>query len=468
MIPMPLAEIADVVAGEVVGDRSVTVTGPAFHDNREPAEGGLFVAIVGERVDGHDYAEAAVEGGAVAVIGSRPTTVPTVVVDDVVVALGHLARHVVDVVDPTVLALTGSQGKTGTKDYLAQVLAGVGETVATSGNLNNELGVPLTVLRCTTDTEYLVVEMGARGIGHIAALCRIAPPDVAAVLNVGTAHLGEFGSREAIARAKGEIVEALGADGTAVLNAGDDLVEVMRERTSARVLTFGEHADVSWRGVRLGDLGRASFELGHGGEWHPVSLTQSGAHQVPNAAAAAAMAVATGVELDHCARALTASMAASPRRMELHERPDGLVVVNDAYNANPASMAAALDALVSIGRSRGARTVAVLGEMLELGETHEAEHLSVGKYAARRGVDVVVSVGDPAAGIARGAAAVPGWQGVAITTAGRDEALAWVRENAAVGDPARCVVIVKASRGVALWSVAEGLLHPHEEEEGSR
>ena len=234
MIAMTLAEIAEVVVGEVVGDPTVAVTGPAFRDNREPVEGGLFVAIVGERVDGHAFAEAAVSGGAAAVLGSRPTTVPTVVVDDVVVALGHLARHVVDAVDPTVLALTGSQGKTGTKDFLAQVLAGVGETVATSGNLNNELGVPLTVLRCTADTEYLVVEMGARGVGHIAELCRIAPPDVAAVLNVGTAHLGEFGSREAIAQAKGEIVEALGPDGRAVLNAGDDLVEVMRDRTSAR------------------------------------------------------------------------------------------------------------------------------------------------------------------------------------------------------------------------------------------
>ena len=344
-------------------------------------------------------------------LGSRPTGAPTVVVDDVVVALGRLARHVVDAVHPTVLALTGSQGKTGTKDYLAQVLAGVGETVATSGNLNNELGVPLTVLRCTADTEYLVVEMGARGIGHIAELCRIAPPDVAAVLNVGTAHLGEFGSREAIAQAKGEIIEALGPDATAVLNAGDDLVVAMRERTPARVLTFGEHGDVCWREVRLDDLGRASFELGHAGEWHPVSLTQSGAHQVPNAAAAAAMAVATGVDLDHCARALTASVAASRWRMELHERADGLVVVNDAYNANPASMAAALDALVSIGRSRGARTVAVLGEMLELGAAHEEEHVGVGRYAARCGVDVVVAVGEPAAGIARGASRRTGLAG---------------------------------------------------------
>jgi UDP-N-acetylmuramoyl-tripeptide--D-alanyl-D-alanine ligase len=371
---------------------------------------------------------------------------------------------VVDRVRPTVLALTGSQGKTGTKDYLGQVLAGVGPTVATTGNLNNELGVPLTVLRCTSATEFLVVEMGARGIGHIAELCRIAPPDVAAVLNVGTAHLGEFGSREAIARAKGELVEALGPEGTAVLNAGDDLVAAMRHRTPGQVLTFGERADVSWRDVDLDDLGRPSFALGHDGEWHDVSLGQPGGHQVVNASAAAAMALAVGVDLAHVARALTAATPASRWRMELHERADGLVVVNDAYNANPASMAAALDALVAIGGRRGARTVAVLGEMLELGAATADDHEDVGRYAAERGVDVVLTVGDVAAGIGRGAAGVRGWRGMAIPTAGRDEALAWVRENAAAGD----VLLVKASRGAALETVAEGLLHAVDDEEGSR
>jgi UDP-N-acetylmuramoyl-tripeptide--D-alanyl-D-alanine ligase len=385
-----------------------------------------------------------------------------VVVDDVQIASGRLARHVVDAVRPQVLAVTGSQGKTGTKDYLGQVMAGVGETVATLGNLNTELGVPLTVLRCTPATEYLVVEMGARGVGHIAELCRIAPPDVAAVLNVGTAHVGEFGSREKIAQAKGEIVEALPPDGTAVLNAGDELVRAMRERTPARVLTFGEDGDVSWRGIVLDDLGRPSFELGHGGEWHDVSLTQPGAHQVANAVAAAAMAVAAGVGLAHCARSLSAALPASRMRMELHERADGLVVVNDAYNANPASMTAALDALVAIGARRGARTVAVLGEMLELGPTAQAEHVGVGEYAARQGVDVVVAVGDPAAGIARGADGVPGWRGVAVATAGRDEALAWVRDNVAAAEAENWVVLVKASRGAALETVAEGLLDGEE------
>jgi UDP-N-acetylmuramoyl-tripeptide--D-alanyl-D-alanine ligase len=249
-----------------------------------------------------------------------------------------------------------------------------------------------------------------------------------------------------------------------VLNAGDDLVAAMRHRTPGRVLTFGEQADVSWRDIDLDDLGRPSFGLGHEGEWHDVSLGQPGGHQVVNAAAAAAMALAVGVDLAHVAQALTAATPGSRWRMELHERADGLVVVNDAYNANPASMAAALDALVAIGGRRGARTVAVLGEMLELGASTADDHEGVGRYAAERGVDVVVTVGDVAAAIGRGATGVPGWTGVTIHTAGRDEASTWVRENAAAGD----VLLVKASRGAALETVAEDLLHAVDEEEGSR
>jgi UDP-N-acetylmuramoyl-tripeptide--D-alanyl-D-alanine ligase len=370
MIPMSLQDIADAVGGTVSADvAGLVVSGPPYVDTRTPVPGGLFVAVVGERVDGHEYAE-----GAHAVLGSRPTSAPTVVVADPVVALGRLARHVLDRLDVTVLALTGSQGKTGTKDYLAQVLAGAGPTVATVGNHNNELGVPLTVLAADQDTRYLVVEMGARGVGHIAYLCDIAPPSVAAVTNVGTAHIGEFGSREAIARAKGEIVEALPADGTAVLNAGDDLVAAMASRTDARVLTFGRDGDVSARAIDLDDLGRPSFEIGHDGEWHPVALRHTGLHQVENALAAAAMATADGLPLGEVAAALSAAGGASPKRMEVHERADGLLVVNDSYNANPASTRAAVEALTLIGRRRARRTVAVLGEMRELGDTaHEGD-----------------------------------------------------------------------------------------------
>ncbi len=443
MLALTLQEIADVVGGTVHGDGSLLVDGPAYLDSRKPEPGGLFVAVVGEHVDGHEYA-----AGAHAVLGSRPTAAPTVVVDDPVPALGRLAGHVARRLGATVVAVTGSQGKTGTKDYLAQVLAAAGPTVATAGSFNNELGLPLTVLRADAGTDFLVLEMGARGIGHIAYLCEIAPPSISAVLNVGTAHLGEFGSREAIALAKGEIVEALPVDGTAVLYADDELVAAMAARTSAGVLTFGATGDVSWRGVELDDLGRPSFELGHAGEWHRVRLSQSGAHQVANATAAAALAVAAGLPLAKVAPALSAAAAASPMRMELHERADGLLVVNDAYNANPASMTAALEALVAIGARRSRRTIAVLGEMRELGPTSYDEHVGVGRTAAELGVDVLVAVGEEAAGIAAG------FGREAILTAGRAEALDRVSENATGAD----VVLVKASRGAALESIADALL----------
>ncbi|MGZ5400575.1 MAG: UDP-N-acetylmuramoyl-tripeptide--D-alanyl-D-alanine ligase, partial [Nocardioides sp.] len=354
-----------------------------------------------------------------------------------------------------------SQGKTGTKDYLAHVLDSDGATVATRGNHNNEIGVPLTVLEVTRDTRHLVVEMGARGVGHIGHLCTLAPPRIAAVLNVGTAHLSEFGSRELIAQAKGEIVEALPADGVAVLNSDDALVAAMASRTSARVLTFGAGGEVCWREVRLDELGRPSFDLGHAGEWHPVTLTQSGAHQVPNAAAAAALAIAAGLDPTAVAHRLSTAEPASRWRMEVHHRGDGLVVVNDAYNANPASMAAAIDALVQIGAHRTGRSIAVLGEMLELGPGAAAAHRDVGRYAAESGVDLLVVVGEGAAALADGARETPGWGGETVPTAGRHTALTWVRENVAADD----VVLVKASRGAALEVVADGLL---EEGEGSR
>ena len=457
MIEMTLGEIAEVVGGVAHGE--AVVTGGAFLDTRTPEPGGLFVAIAGERVDGHDFAAAARDAGAVAAIGSRPTVLPTVVVDDVTGALGLLARHVVDrLPDVLVLAMTGSQGKTGTKDYLAHVLGEAGATVATRGNFNNELGVPLTVLRAAPETRYLVVEMGARGVGHIARLCEIAPPRVAAVLNVGTAHIGEFGSREAIAQAKGEIVEALPADGTAVLNGDDALVAAMAARTEAAVTTFGSGAaDVAVSEVSTDDLGRQSFEIVHRGSGATVHLAQVGAFQWRNAAAAAAMALAAGLDLDTVADALGDARSASRWRMEVTERPDGLVVVNDAYNANPESMRAALDTLAGMGARSGRRTVAVLGEMFELGAGAVEAHRDVGVYAAEVGVDVLVTVGAAAGVMGEGfAAAVQALEGggVSVPTAGRDAAADWLRHNVSAAD----VVLVKASRGAALELIADVLI----------
>ena len=452
MIAMTLTEIAEVVGGTAHG--RATVRGPAFLDTRSPEPDGLFVALVGEHVDGHDFAERAIAAGAVAVLGSRPTAVPTVVVDDVVAAVGLLARHVVDRVPGLqVLAITGSQGKTSVKDYLAQILERVAETVATLGNLNNELGVPLTALRVRPTTRHLVVEMGARGQGHISYLCGLTPPDVACVLNVGSAHVGEFGGRAAIARAKGELVEALGPEGVAVLNAGDELVHAMRGRTRARIVDFGVGGQVRAVDLAVDSHGRCSFtvvaEQGSG----RVTLPQIGRHQVDNALAAAAMALCVGVELDVVVAALNAAESRSRWRMERTERPDGLVVINDAYNANPESVEAALLALADLGVA-GRRTVAVLGEMRELGADASLAHRRVGAFAARRGIAVVLAVGAAAEQIAAGAAAEPGWAGQAVQVAGRAEALQWLGENVSASD----VVLVKASRGAELEHIVEGLI----------
>jgi UDP-N-acetylmuramoyl-tripeptide--D-alanyl-D-alanine ligase len=449
MIPLRLDEIAAIVGGELHGDPATVVTGAAYLDSRRPGAVGLFVAIVGERVDGHSFAD-----HAHAVLGSRPTGVPTVVVGDPVTALGRLARHVVDRIGATVIALTGSQGKTGTKDYLAGVLRqlhGPEHVVATTANHNNELGVPLTVLEATSSTTHLVVEMGARGIGHIALLCEIAPPQVAAVLNIGSAHIGEFGGREAIAQAKGEIVAALPPSGTAILNADDAFSLDQADRSAAPTLTFGAAGEVAWRNLTLDPSGRPRFALQYRGHRAPVALQLSGAHQAANAAAAAACAIAVGHDLADVASALSAVGEGSRWRMEVAERADGLVVINDAYNANPESMRAALEALVAI--SAGRRSIAVLGEMRELGEEHDAGHRAVGLAVAELGVDGRIVVGPEAEGIAVAAEAAQRPPAV-VRTAARDDAVTWVRHNAVAGD----VVLVKASRGVALEHVAEALL----------
>ena len=459
MIAMTLPDIAVVVGGTVHDDPGVTVTGPAFVDSRSPAPGGLFVAIRGARVDGHDFAAAVVEAGAAAVLGSRPLGIPTVVVEDPTAALSRLARHVLSTLEAvTVVAVTGSQGKTSTKDLLAQVLADAGTTVATTGSLNNELGLPLTVLRAAPDTRYLVLEMGSRGIGHLRYLCGIAHPDVSLVLNVGKAHLGEFGTQADIARAKGELVEVLAPEGVAVLNADDPLVVTMAARTRGQVLTYGERAgsDVLLSGVELDAFGRPEFDLTVAGRTEHVHMQLLGEHSASNAAAAAGVATAVGVPLAQVARSLSAARSASRWRMELHERSDGITVINDAYNANPDSMRAALKTLAAIGRGRsaGARTVAVLGEMRELGESSREEHDSVGRLAVRLDIGQLLVVGEPARPLHLGACLEGSWGEESVFVEDNDQALAWLRENLAPGD----VVLLKASRAAELEKVAEALL----------
>ncbi|GAB3269738.1 UDP-N-acetylmuramoyl-tripeptide--D-alanyl-D-alanine ligase [Kineosporia babensis] len=440
MIPMTLGEIALTCGGYVHGDprmRTVRVAGPAYLDSRTPVAGGLFVALPGDQVDGHDHA-----AGAHAVLGSRPTEAPTVVVPDPVVALALLARRVVERVKPKVFALTGSHGKTSTKDFLAAILPGA---VATSGNRNNELGVPLTCLEVGAATDQLVLEMGARSVGHLSWLTTMAAPDVAAVLNVGTAHVGRFGSPQLIARAKGELIEGLAADGVAVLNGDDPRVMSMASRTIAPVLTFGRRGEVTWRRISMDDLGRPSFELGYQGQWAAVRLLRSGEHQVRNAAAAAAMALATGESLAAVTSRLS-EVGPTPHRLEVKTRTDGLLVLDDTYNSNPDAAMAALNCLEGIGRRRTGRTVAVLGEMHELGEHAAESHRAVGALARVFGVQDVIAVGPGAALTAQ--------ESGGLHVPDQAAALEWLRANVSPQD----VVLVKGSRDGGLEILVEALL----------
>ncbi|MCD9197546.1 UDP-N-acetylmuramoyl-tripeptide--D-alanyl-D-alanine ligase [Aeromicrobium wangtongii] len=447
MIPMSLAQIADVTGGTVVGDGGIVVDGAATLDSRAVEPGGLFVAIAGEHADGHDFTARAVEAGAAGVLASRDTGVPGVIVPDATRALGVLARHVLDErEDVQVVAMTGSSGKTSVKDLIAHLLAPEGATVATRGNHNNELGVPLTVLQVDELTRFLVVEMGARAIGDIAALCEIAPPDIGMVLNVGLAHVGEFGSADRIAVAKGEMAESTGPDGVVVLNADDPRVSAMVSRTRASVTTFGTTGDVRVGAVRLDDDGSPHFTLSHHGRSVEAHVPLIGDYHAMNAAAAAAAALSLGVDLETiAARLATADTARSPMRMERHVRADGLVVINDAYNANPQSMAASLRAVAAISRGRG---VAVLGPMFELGEQSDAEHRRIGRLAADLGFTRVVVVGAEASAIADGAG------DIAELVDDADVATRTLPASLS-GDE---VVLVKASRGARLERVSQALV----------
>lgn len=440
MIPLTLTRVAELTGGVLHGPAragDVVIDGPVTTDSRECGPGGLYVARIGEHADGHDFVPDAAARGAVAALTSRIVGgLPSVVVDDVQLAFGRLARGVVDAAPALhVIGITGSSGKTSTKDLLAAVLATAGETVAPVGSLNGEVGVPLTVCRITPSTRFLVVEMGARGIGHLAYLTRIAPPQIGIVLNVGSAHLGEFGSREDIARAKAELPQAIPAGGLAVLNADDPLVAAMAEGLSARVCLVGTsaRADVRAEEVVLDEGGRAAYTLVARQGRAAVRLGLVGAHHVANSLAVAAAALELGLPIESVAAALSAAGPTSRWRMEVTHRPDGVVVVNDAYNANPESMRAALDALAAM-RTSGRRW-AVVGEMLELGDASAAEHAQIGRYAAQLGIDRLVAVGD-------GARAVGAPEWVRDT----DAAFDLLRAELAPGD----IVLFKSSRDSGL------------------
>lgn len=464
MIPMTLAEVAAAVGGELVDcpDPQVAVTGAAA-DSRKVQQGQLYVAIIGERVDGHDFAEAAAERGAVATLGSRPTGGPTIVVADPVAGLGMLAHHVrAAIPGAVVVGVTGSSGKTTTKDLIAGLLSELGPTVAPAGSFNTEVGLPLTVLQADLQTRYLVLEMGSRGVGHVAQLCQIVKPDVAVVLNVGTAHLGEFGDRETIARAKSEIVAALEPTDTAVLNADDPLVAQMASATRAGVVRYGTGpgADVRILDLVLDPQARPGFTLELAGGLGPagnaaslpVQMQMHGEHMAANAAAAAAVAAVAGMPAEAIAANLARALPRSAMRMDVSVSPAGVTVVNDAYNANPDSMRAALRSLAAMAGS--GRTFAVLGEMLELGPDSVAEHDAIGRLAVRLDISKVVAVGPGAKPIHLGAAQEGSWADESVWVPDPQAAVALLRPQLRPGD----VVLVKASRSIGLEAVAAALL----------
>lgn len=454
---MTLAEVAAATGGRLADapDPDAVVTGAVTFDSRQVGAGDLFLALVGEHVDGLEYAAAAHAAGAVAVLASRPVGVPAIVVDDVLTALSRLAHAVLQrLPDVTVVGITGSSGKTSTKDLVAQLLAALGPTVAPPGSYNNELGLPYTVLLATTDTRYLVLEYSARGLGHIAALCAVARPDIAVELNVGTAHIGEFGSTEVIAQAKAELVECLSAEAVAVLSADDEKVRAMASGTAARVVLTGTapDADVRADNVQLDDRGRASYTLRAGGDNAEVHLPLYGEHHVANSLAAAAVGIELGMSVAEVAEGLAGVHMRSRWRMEVTERPDGVTVINDAYNANPDSMRAALRALVAIAGER--RTWAVLGQMAELGHRAAAEHQALGQLVNQLGIDRLVAVGEGASAVHAGAG-LEGSRGMeSVTVPDIDGALQVLRNEIRSGD----VIMVKASRAVGLERLARQLL----------
>jgi len=463
MIDLRLSEVAEAVHGDLVPPQEdERVAHGLVIDSRQVQPGVLFAALPGEHTDGHDHAAEAIAAGAVGILATRPVAEPAVLVPDVAAAMAALAAHVLrQTPQIRVVALTGSSGKTSTKDLVAALLEPAGPTVAPPGSYNNDLGVPLTALRTDASTRFLVLEMGARGRGHIARLCAIAPPSIGVVLNVGSAHLGEFGSRQAIAESKGELAEA--AHDVAVLNADDPVVLEMASRTRARVVTFGESRDAQVRAedIDVDEQGRAGFTLITPQGRARTRLRLIGGHHVSNALAAAAVALECGRTPEQVADGLAAAGPRSRWRMEVSTSPAGVTVVNDAYNANPESMRAALKTLALLGKPapgrEARRTIAVLGPMYELGPTAVDEHDALGRLAVRMGIDKVVVVGDDAAAIHTGARAEePREEPVLVPDVAA--ALAVLAHEVGPDAGAHTVVLVKASRAAGLERLAAALL----------
>lgn len=395
MINLLASEIAKIVDGELVGDDVLVTAAPVF-DSRLATPGSIFLALKGEKSDGHLFIDSAFANGSVLAFVTESSGQRCIVVPDVVSALSKLSGHVrATLKDLTVIAITGSQGKTTTKDLLRHILDSIGTTVAPAGNFNNELGAPITLLQCDEKTKFCILEMGARHIGDIAALCKMAKPNIGMVLRVGTAHIGEFGSAEAVATAKSEMISSLDDSAIAILGQYDEFTKNMKVLHQGKVLTFGEtsSADVRATDIEIRE-GRPHFELVTASGRAAIDLRIVGIHQVANALAAAAAAAAVGASADLIAGALSTAELHSKWRMQISET-HGHVLINDSYNSSPESAEAALRTLVLFAQERGGQSWAFLGKMHELGASSQERHAAIGTLALELGIDHLVCIGAP-------------------------------------------------------------------------
>ncbi len=448
-----LKQVAEATGGELRGGNGELEISGVSTDSRTIQSAELFVALPGKRFEGHDFVAEAFARGAAAAVAERElpelgADQPLVIVEDALRAYGQLAGWYRSQLDVTVVAVTGSVGKTTTKNMIGSILARHGPTLVAPGNLNNEIGVPRVVLSLTVQHQYCVVELAMRGAGEIGYLARIASPEVGVITNAGKTHLGLLGSRDAIAQAKAELLEALPDEGTAVLNADDFHYDLFTELSSCLIVSFGyaPQADVRIEDVKLRGLGGAEFVLQIGAESVPVQISLPGRHNVANAAAAAAAAWAVTGSTDSIAAGLD-SCPTEEMRTEVHCTAQGATVVNDAYNAAPRSVVAALEMLAQLP----GRKIFVFGDMLELGPAAEEEHRRIGRLCVEQDIYWLVGLGRWGA-IAAEEAAAGGLRAEVAESA--EEAVALIRPELSATD----VVLVKASRAMALERVVEGLM----------
>jgi len=464
MIPMTMEEIARAISAEVKNlDSNIKVTGKVVIDSRKVNKGDLFVAIKGENVDGHSFCAAAIKQGAVAVIASKEIPgVPSLIVSNgnmtsqevdqpTVIALGKLASYLLTKL-PNIwkVAVTGSSGKTTTKDLLADLGKLIGPTVAPKGSFNNEIGLPQTVLECDENTKVLILEMGARKVGNIKHLCEIAKPDTSILLNIGTAHAEIFASVENILEAKSEIIQCLTSTDIAILNHED--ATFPKQKTKAQIVSFGlSGADVSAKNVILNEKAQAQYDLEYLGKTSQVKLKVVGSHQVSNSLAAAATFLKKGIDIDLVAKTLSNSVAQSKWRMQIDVSKKNVTVINDAYNANPESMKSAILTLKQIGA--GNNTCAILGEMRELGELSVSKHKEVAELVQKLEIKNTIIIGSGAKPIYDFLSS-NGYKGNLNFVENAESGIAKAKEMIKPND----VVLVKASRSIGLERVANAIV----------